>query len=66
MNPLSTVGQNDVVVFAHRTGTWKVVAPVNGSKADLRKRGDFDTRITTAPLESLTIVRRAGSPGYNY
>jgi hypothetical protein len=23
---------NDVVVFAHETGTWKIVAAVNGSK----------------------------------
>jgi hypothetical protein len=45
---------------------WKVVAPVNGSKADIRRSEGFDTRIITAPLETLTVVQRAGSPGYSY
>ena len=49
-----------------RPGTWEVVAPVNGSKADVRRSGGFDTRIVTARLESLIVVRRAGSPGYSY
>ena len=57
---------NDVVTLTNRAGTWTVVAPVNGSKADIRRSGGFDTRIVTAPLENLTIVRRAGSPGYSY
>ncbi len=60
------VQQNDLVAFAGHAGTWKVVAPVNGSKADIRRSGGFDTRIVTAPLESVTIVQRAGSPGYMY
>jgi hypothetical protein len=60
------VQPNDIVVFANHAGTWKVVAAVNGSKADIRRRGGFDTRIVTARLESLTVVRRAGSPGYTY
>jgi hypothetical protein len=58
--------KNDLVVFADHAGTWKVVAPVNGSKADIRRSGGFDTRIVTAPLESLAVVRRVGSPGYSY
>ena len=60
------VQPNDVVLLAHHAGTWKVVAAVNGSKADIRRSGGFDTRIVTARLESLTVVRRAGSPGYSY
>ena len=43
-----------------------VVAPVNGSKADIRRKEGFDTAIVTAPLESLTVIRRALSPGYGY
>ena len=60
------VQSNDIVVFANQPGTWEVVAPVNGSKADIRRSGGFDTRIVTARLESLIVVRRAGSPGYSY
>ena len=60
------VQQNDLVAFAGHAGTWKVVAPVNGSKADIRRSGGFDTRIVTAPLENVTVVQRAGSPGYIY
>lgn len=43
-----------------------VVAPVNGSKADIRRKEGFDTRIVTAPVESLTVIQQAGSPGYCY
>jgi hypothetical protein len=60
------VQPNDIVVFANHAGTWEVVAAVNGSKADIRRSRGFDTRIVTAELESLTVVRRAGSPGYSY
>jgi hypothetical protein len=60
------VTQNDVVVLAGERGTWQVVAPVNGSKADIRRREGFDTRVVTAGLENLTVVRCAGSPGCNY
>ena len=60
------VQQNDVVLFANHAGTWRVVAPVNGSKADICRSEGFDTRIITAPLESITVVRCAGSPGYSY
>jgi hypothetical protein len=62
----TTVRQNDLVAFANRAGTWKIVARVNGSKADIRRSGGFDTRIVTAPLESIIVVRHAGSPGYSY
>jgi hypothetical protein len=60
------VTQNDIVVLAGRDGTWKVIAPVNGTKADIRQRASFDTRILTASVENLTVVRRAGSPGCGY
>ncbi|HEY5769371.1 MAG TPA: hypothetical protein VIS71_05940 [Terrimicrobium sp.] len=60
------VQQNDLVAFANRAGMWTVVAPVNGSKADLRRSEGFDIRIVTAPLESITVVQHAGSPGYGY
>jgi hypothetical protein len=60
------VQSNDIVEFDNQPGTWEVVAPVNGSKADVRRSGGFDTRIVTARLESLIVVRRAESPGYSY
>jgi hypothetical protein len=60
------VSQNDVVEYASHLGTWKVIAPVNGSKADICRNGSFDTRIVTVPLESLRVLRHAGSPGYSY
>jgi hypothetical protein len=43
--------QNDLVVFTSHAGIWRVVAPVNRSKADIRMNEGFDTRIVTAPLE---------------
>jgi hypothetical protein len=58
--------QNDIVVLAGERGTWQVVAPVNGSKADIRRREGFDTRVVTAFLENLTIIRCANSPGCSY
>ena len=58
--------QNDLVVFASHAGIWRVVAPVNRSKADIRMNEGFDTRIVTAPLECVSLVRRAGSPSYRY
>jgi hypothetical protein len=66
--PTSTtvLNQNDLVVFASHAGIWRVVAPVNRSKADIRMNEGFDTRIVTAPLECVSLVRRAGSPGYRY
>jgi hypothetical protein len=57
---------NDIVIFTDKLGMWKVVAPVNGSKADIRRKGSSDTRIITARLESLTFIRRAGTPEYGY
>jgi hypothetical protein len=64
--PSARVEQNDLVAFASHAGTWKVVAPVNGSKADIRRSVGSDTRILTVPLESVTVVQCAGSPGYTY
>jgi hypothetical protein len=60
------VAQNDIVVLAGNQGTWKVVAPVNGTKADIRRRATFDTRIVTVPVKNLRVIRRAGSPGCDY
>jgi hypothetical protein len=60
------VTQNDVVVLAGERGTWQVVAPVKGSKADIRRREGFDTCVVTAVLQNLTVVRCAGSPESNY
>lgn len=60
------VTQNDTVVLAGERGTWQVVAPVNGSKADIRRGEGFDTRVVTAVLKNLTVVRCAGSPGCSY
>jgi hypothetical protein len=60
------VTQNDIVVLAGERGTWQVIAPVNGSKADIRRREGFDIRVVTAVLESLTVVQYAGSPGCGY
>jgi hypothetical protein len=60
------VQQNDIVVLADRTGTWKVLTQVNGSRADLRRDDNSDIRIVTAPLESVIVLHRAGSPDYDY
>lgn len=60
------VTQNDIVVLAGNQGTWKVVARVNGTKADIRRRATFDTRIVTVPVKNLRVIRRAGSPGCDY
>jgi hypothetical protein len=54
------------VVLAGERGTWQVAAPVNGSKADIRRREGFDTRVVTDGLENLAVVRCAGSPGCDY
>jgi hypothetical protein len=62
----ASVMQNDIVVLSGDWGTWQVMAPVNGSKADIRRRDGFDTRIVTALLENLTVLRCAGSPGCSY
>lgn len=53
-------------LLAGRYGTWQVVAPVNGSKADIRRRDGFDTRVITALLKNLTVVRCADSPESSY
>lgn len=58
--------QNDIVALAGEWGTWQVVAPVNGSKADIRRREGFDTRVVTAVLDNLTVIRCAGSPDCSY
>ncbi|HEY5954328.1 MAG TPA: hypothetical protein VIT18_08180 [Terrimicrobiaceae bacterium] len=60
------VAQNDIVVLTGNQATWKVVAPVNGTKADIRRRATFDTRIVTVPVKNLRVIRRAGSPGCDY
>jgi hypothetical protein len=65
-SPPSSVAQNDIVVLEGRGGTWQVIAPVNGTKADIRCKGSFDTRIVTALVENLTVVQRAGSPESSY
>jgi hypothetical protein len=62
----ASVTHNDVVLLSGDWGTWQVMAPVNGSKADIRRREGFDTRIVTALLENLTVLRCAGSPGWSY
>ena len=59
--------QNDLVTFANQSGTWEVLAAVNGSKADIRRRGGFDTLVSLPRRwKALNVVRRAGSPGYSY
>ena len=67
VSTVSGIAQNDLVVLAGRRGTWKVVAPVNGSKADIRRKEGFDTRIVTAPVTRSTrpeaqviVIDRAG------
>ena len=58
--------QNDLVAFADHPGSWKVVAPVNGSKVDICRSEGFDMRIVTVPLRSITVPHRPTSPGYSY
>jgi hypothetical protein len=60
------VHQNDIVVLAGKRGVWKVLTQVNGSRADLWRTDAPDTRVVTASLERVTVVRRAGSPEYEY
>jgi hypothetical protein len=60
------VTQNDIVILAGERGTWQVVALVKGSKADIRRKEGFDTRVVTAVLQNLTVVRCAGGPESNY
>ena len=62
----ATVEPNDLVEFPDHPGVWEVVAAVNRSKADIRRRGGFDMSIRTVELKSLRVVRRAGSPGYSF
>jgi hypothetical protein len=63
---ITIVHQNDLVSLAGKAGVWKVVTQVNGSLADIRRDDAPETRVVTASLERVTVVQRAGSPGYEY
>ncbi len=63
---ITIVHQNDLVNLAGKVGVWKVLTQVNGSMADIRRNDASDTRVVTAPLKRVTVVQRAGSPGYEY
>jgi hypothetical protein len=60
------VHQNDLVTLAGKMGVWKVVTQVHGARADICRNDAPDTRVITAPLTRVTVVQRAGSPGYSY
>ena len=62
----TTVHQNDLVTLAGKAGVWKVLTQVNGTRADICRNDAADTRVITASLARVTIVQRAGSPGYSY
>jgi hypothetical protein len=63
---ITIVHQNDLVTLAGKAGVWKVLTQVNGTRADICRNDVRDTRIITAALTRVTIVQRAGSPGYSY
>jgi hypothetical protein len=63
---ITIVHQNDLVTLAGKVGVWKVLTQVNGTWADICRTDAPDTRVITAPLTRVTIVQRAGSPGYSY
>lgn len=63
---ITIVHQNDIVILAGKAGMWKVLTQVNGSMADIRRSDAPDTRVVTASLERVTVIQRAGSPGYDY
>ena len=63
---ITIVHKNDLVILAGKVGVWRVLTQVNGSRADICRNDSPDTRVITTPLTRVTIVHRAGSPGYNY
>jgi hypothetical protein len=63
---ITIVHQNDIVILAGKAGLWKVLTQVNGNIADIRRNDAPDTRVVTASLQRVTLVQRAGSPGYGY
>ena len=63
---ITTVHQNDLVTLAGKVGIWKVLTQVSGTRADICRNDASDTRVITAPLTRVTVVQRAGSPGYSY
>jgi hypothetical protein len=63
---ITIVHQNDLVILAGKAGIWKVLTQVNGSMADIRRNDTPDTRVVTTSLQKVTVVQRAGSPGYGY
>jgi hypothetical protein len=60
------VHQNDIVTLAGKAGTWRVLTQVNGRMADILRSDAPDPRVVTTSLERVTIIQRAGSPGYDY
>lgn len=54
---------NDMVRFAGEF--WRVVATINGSKADLQRLHSSDPRIITVTVDGLQVVRRFGSPNFS-
>ena len=63
---ITIVHQNDLVILAGKVGVWRVLTQVNGIRADICRNDAPDTRVVTTPLTRVTIVHRAGSPGYSY
>ncbi|HVJ57943.1 MAG TPA: hypothetical protein VM574_08905 [Terrimicrobiaceae bacterium] len=63
---ITIVHHNDLVILAGKVGVWKVLTQVNGTRADVCRNDAPDTRVITAPLTRVSIIQRAGSPGYSY
>ncbi len=63
---ITIVHHNDLVSLAGKVGVWKVLTQVNGTMADIRRDDASDTRVVTTSLKRVTVVRRAGSPEYEY
>ena len=53
---------NDTVRLSGSPQLWKVIATINGSKADIQRLNDYNLEIITVTLDSIQVVRRFGSP----
>jgi hypothetical protein len=53
---------NDTVQLSGSTQLWKVIATINGSKADIQRLNDDNLAIITVTLDSIQVVGRFRSP----
>jgi hypothetical protein len=63
MNSLRT---NDIVTLKGRAELWRVVARVNGTRADIQRISDPNPSIWTVPVRNLMIVSRSASTNSSF